>query len=435
MCLRRLLAYVLVICFAIGVLPGQNTVVSANKLSELEKEKTEIREKNKALDVEKKEKLQEIKVLEEQISDVEQEVRKLDVEIQEILQQIQNTEFDIQAKNEEITQLKESIKILEERIAERDKLLKERARAIQATGGALSYLDVLLGASSFTDFISRATSVTTIIAADKNILEEHQRDHKELQKNKQALEEQLEELEALKQQQEQQKNAFEAKKAEQEKLLAKLEEEVHQHEQYVMSLEEEQQVLANQEAMIQKAIELEKKRLEEERRKEEERRRAEEQRKKAEQVKQNPGNSGGSPPVSNLPSKTGMIRPTSGPVTSEFGWRWGRMHYGIDLGVPVGTPVYAVADGVVTNSYYSSSYGNVVFVYHPNVNGKAYETVYAHLSSRSVSVGDVVKQGQVVGLSGNTGDSTGPHLHFEVHLGRWNGEKTSAINPRSVINF
>src|SRR5690606_7599648 len=138
----------------------------------------------------------------------------------------------------------------------------------------LSYLDVLLGASSFTDFISRATSVTTIIEADKNILEEHQRDHKELQKNKQALEEQLEELEALKQQQEQQKNAFEAKKAEQEKLLAKLEEEVHQHEQYVMSLEEEQQVLANQEAMIQKAIELEKKRLEEERRKEEERRRA-----------------------------------------------------------------------------------------------------------------------------------------------------------------
>ena len=410
--LRRLLAYVLVICFAISVLPGQSAVVSANKLSELEKEKTEIREKNKALDVEKKEKQEQIKVLEEQISDVEQEVRKLDVEIQGILQQIQNTEFDIQAKNEEITQLKESIKILEERIAERDKLLKERARTIQATGGVLSYLDVLLGASSFTDFISRATAVTTIIAADKNILEEHQRDHKELQENKQALEEQLEELEALKQQQEQQKNAFEAKKAEQEKLLVELEEEVHQHEQYVMSLEEEQALLKAQEAAIQKAIELEKKRIEEEKRR----------------------NS-----ADFSPSKYGFIRPTTGIVTSEFGSRSGGFHYGIDIYNDEGTPIFAVADGVVTRSYRSSSYGEVVFITH-HLNGETFQTVYAHMqsNSRTVSEGDVVKKGQIIGKMGNTGyvkGKTGIHLHFEIHKGLWNINKTNAENPRKYINF
>ena len=111
------------------------------------------------------------------------------------------------------------------------------------------------------------------------------------------------------------------------------------------------------------------------------------------------------------------------------------MHAGIDIGTPIGTPVYAVADGVVTNSFYSSSYGNVVFIYHPNVNGKAYETVYAHLDSRAVSTGEVVKKGQYIGASGNTGRSTGPHLHFEVHLGRWNAAKSNAINPRSMINF
>ncbi|MRB78846.1 peptidoglycan DD-metalloendopeptidase family protein, partial [Bacillus thuringiensis] len=100
--------------------------------------------------------------------------------------------------------------------------------------------------------------------------------------------------------------------------------------------------------------------------------------------------------------------------SSGFGKRDGQMHYGLDIAASGNVPVVAAADGIATRSYYSASYGNVVFISH-NINGQTYTTVYAHLNSRSVSVGQSVKQGQQIGIMGNTGQSEGQHLHFEIH--------------------
>ncbi len=121
---------------------------------------------------------------------------------------------------------------------------------------------------------------------------------------------------------------------------------------------------------------------------------------------QNGSDAGGSGPHS------GLIWPVSGPITSGFGMRWGRMHEGIDIAVPSGTPVHAAASGTVIYAAWMTGYGNLVVLDH----GNRLATAYAHNSSLLVSVGQHVPQGQTISLSGSTGHSTGPHVHFEVRV-------------------
>jgi murein DD-endopeptidase MepM/ murein hydrolase activator NlpD len=108
----------------------------------------------------------------------------------------------------------------------------------------------------------------------------------------------------------------------------------------------------------------------------------------------------------------GYIWPAQGVLTSGYGWRWGRMHNGIDIGAPTGTPIVAAAPGVVTYARWNSGgYGNLVEVTHPD--GSL--TLYAHNNRIVVEEGDRVEQGQHIADMGSTGFSTGPHLHFELH--------------------
>lgn len=132
------------------------------------------------------------------------------------------------------------------------------------------------------------------------------------------------------------------------------------------------------------------------------------------------------PPLPNfdrfLPSlTTNFIWPARGVLTSGFGPRWGRMHRGIDIAAPVGTPIYAAAAGVVTYSQWNDGgYGNLVEIRHAD----GTLTLYAHNHRNLVRVGQYVEQGQQIAEMGSTGRSTGPHLHFEIHLpGR------GAVNP------
>ena len=112
------------------------------------------------------------------------------------------------------------------------------------------------------------------------------------------------------------------------------------------------------------------------------------------------------------PSAAGFIWPVHGVLTSGYGWRWGRMHEGIDLAVPMGTPVVAAATGTVIVAGWLGGYGNLVVVDH----GNGFATAYGHNTSVTVGVGQSVAQGQLVAYSGNTGHSTGPHVHFEVRI-------------------
>ncbi|HEY0416476.1 MAG TPA: peptidoglycan DD-metalloendopeptidase family protein [Gaiellaceae bacterium] len=120
------------------------------------------------------------------------------------------------------------------------------------------------------------------------------------------------------------------------------------------------------------------------------------------------------------PSNAGLIWPVSGPVTSPFGWRWGRMHQGIDIGVGYGTPIHAAAGGVVIYCGWEEGYGNFVVIDH----GGNLATAYGHQSAIAVSCGQQVSQGYVIGYVGCTGHCFGPHLHFEVRV---NGEPVDPL--------
>ena len=125
-------------------------------------------------------------------------------------------------------------------------------------------------------------------------------------------------------------------------------------------------------------------------------------------------------------------------VSSEYGWRKNpvsgvnRLHAGIDLAAPGGTPIYAAASGYVQVAGWSSGgYGNYVIIYHGKMSdGVAYSTLYGHMRSVATSAGKYVKQGEIIGYVGSTGNSTGNHLHLEVWRG---GSKANAVNPRGYI--
>jgi len=121
----------------------------------------------------------------------------------------------------------------------------------------------------------------------------------------------------------------------------------------------------------------------------------------------------------NLPAGT-WVRPAQGTVSSEYGPRWGHEHEGVDIAAGSGSPVRAATDGVVKKASWYGGYGNAVIIDH----GGGVQTLYGHNSSLSVQPGDRVRAGQVIAKVGSTGDSTGPHLHFEVQV------DGKAINPR-----
>ncbi|MFL6010738.1 MAG: murein hydrolase activator EnvC family protein [Gaiellaceae bacterium] len=112
------------------------------------------------------------------------------------------------------------------------------------------------------------------------------------------------------------------------------------------------------------------------------------------------------------PSAAGLVWPVSGPVVSPFGYRWGRLHAGIDIAAGYGTPIHAAAAGTVVLAAWTDGYGNYTCIDH----GGGLATCYAHQSSYAVGQGAQVGQGQVIGYVGCTGHCFGPHLHFEVRI-------------------
>ena len=129
-------------------------------------------------------------------------------------------------------------------------------------------------------------------------------------------------------------------------------------------------------------------------------------------------------------------KPVEGKVTSDFGYRTSPVagattnHSGIDIGVPIGTPIKAIANGIVIAANGGMrGYGNGVFIDHGIINGKRIVSEYGHLSKFEVKAGDKVKQGQIIAKSGNTGISSGPHLHITIR------ENNVPVNPRKYINF
>ena len=123
------------------------------------------------------------------------------------------------------------------------------------------------------------------------------------------------------------------------------------------------------------------------------------------------------------PKWVNPMRPGTYRISSCFCPRWGSFHYGEDMAAPWGTPFYAAGDGIVIHAGPLSGYGNAIMIQH----GNGDVTVYGHEEKVLVTVGERVKAGQLIGLVGSLGQSTGPHLHFEVRVGGENGEKVDPV--------
>lgn len=397
----------------------------AASLSELKNQQSEIEQQKKDLNSQIDEKSSKIDSIETKQDKLLAQIEKLSKEITKTTTGINAVNKDIEVANAEIKVLKEEIAQLQENIAQRDALLEERARAIQESG-TISYLDVLLGANSFVDFIDRFSAVSTLMDADRQIMRDQKQDKESLEEQKLVLENTKKQLEDKQAELQRLKNSLNAQKGEKNKLIDEMEAEQKKIASEKKLLQEEYSEYIKVGKELASKIEAEQKRQAEAARK------LEEQRKRQ-------SSSSSSVNMSALPvSNSGFMKPTNGALTSPYGWRnlgaGPEFHYGIDLANGTGTPIVAAADGVVTYAAPLSSYGNVIMMTH-SINGQIYSTVYAHLNSYNVSVGSVVSQGQQIGQMGSTGRSTGPHLHFEIHIGNWNGNYTGAQNPLRYISL
>lgn len=370
-----------------------------------------IKEEQKDVSGEKNEATEQLNQLKASQQSIEKQIEQLDTKIEKTMDNVRSKEDDVKKTETEVDKLKKEITILEEKIQERDVVIKNRLVALQENGGSVSFMSVILGAKSIGDFLSRMSSVNTLVKADQDIMNRQQADQNQLKGSKKKVERNLEKIKVDLKQLKNLQSTLESQQAEKDVALNKLKKQSRVVQEKIMSLEEQESILAAQKRAAERELAAW----------------------KAQQAA-----AGGSSKPGAYPSVTSgdFMRPAVGPVTSEFGARWGTTHFGIDIGSGGSTsvPIVAAADGTVISSYRSTSYGNVVFVSH-NIRGRVYTTVYAHMQNRGVSEGQQVSKGQFLGYMGSTGYSTGIHLHFEVHEGLWNDSKSNAVNPRKYVNF
>ncbi len=323
------------------------------------------------------------------------------------LQSIQTKQAEI---NAQIAQTQNEIVKMEAYLKTRQDVLNRRVRAIYMHG-QLNYLEVILGANSFSDFANRVELLKRVIRSDYNLILEIQKQKAAIEAKKAQLEEDKRQLDALAAEAEKTRQEIAKKKAEQQTVLdaaksnkaaaAQMEQDLNAQLASVRNLI--QQRLAAAEAARQAA--------------------------QQQAASDDEGGGGGGSDDNYVQGTGAMGWPCSGPITSPFGYRTHPIfgttifHAGIDIGVDYGTPIHAADSGVVVYSGWISGYGNAVIIDH----GGGISTLYGHNQSLAVSEGQSVSKGSVIAYAGSTGNSTGPHCHFEVDV---NG---SPVNPMGYL--
>ena len=305
--------------------------------------------------------------------------------------EIDNINAQISWYDGEISKKEEERKEAEAREAEQYELFCQRVRAMEEEG-SVSYWSILFNADSFSDLMDRIADVDAVMAYDNAVMDQLIATREELERLQAELESARAEEQAAKEQQEAKKKEQQAKVAEAQKLLDQINANI---DEVNRQLDAEDAAAADIQAQITKK----QKQLEEQR--------------KQQNITLPPTGSS-----YNWPLPAGNLR-----LTSAFGYRIHPIsgkphsHTGIDIAAAGGTPIYAAKGGQVITSAYHWSYGNYVVLDH----GGGNTTLYAHMSRRAVSEGQMVTQGQTIGYVGNTGNSKGNHLHLEVRVG---GQRT-----------
>lgn len=315
---------------------------------------------------------------EEQIGSVSELLRQIQSELDVALNELHAIEVQQSQVNAQIQQTEVELTAAQKRLDERERILNKRLRDVYMHG-KLNYLEVILGAKNFTDFANRLEFLKRIVSADLNLITEIRAERELILQKKQQLEVQRQQLAKLQAEAEAKKTVVENKKQDQLIVLARLQDEKALAEASYAELQATSQDI---EARIR--------------------------------ARQQQGASTGQ-----VVHGSGVfIWPTSGPITSPFGYRihpiFGTQiyHSGIDIGVDTGTPIMAADSGVVVEADWLGGYGYAVVIDH----GNGLSTLYGHNSELAVSPGQSVQQGQVIAYAGSTGYSTGPHCHFEVRV-------------------
>lgn len=293
-----------------------------------------------------------------QVMDAENELDSLKAELSEL-------ESSIETKESEITEKQAEIK-------RKEKLLQERIVALYEAGD-FTYLDVLLGSDSLLDFLSKYEIVQQIVDADTALITDLDNDKKSLENEKAELETSKAKVKELKDQQEIKSNELKILKKNKQSEVDKLsdEEKSKQSEidKYNTAMEEVNRQLSEIGKDAQERLDRD-----------------------------------------GVKFDGSFIWPCNNKyVTSRMKWRWGRWHKGIDIGARYEN-VYASASGYAYNETNPGGYGTYIMIFH----GDGYATLYGHLNSSHIRNGQYVSQGQVIATSGNSGGSTGAHLHFEI---------------------
>ncbi len=314
----------------------------------------------------------------QKINTVQNSIKTLEGEITQLNTEIDNTEIAIDEKTKELAEA-------EEKIGEKNELLNERLRVMYKTG-TIGYVEVLFGAEDFTDLLSRIDMIQMIVVHDQNLISFLKEQRDIVATKKLELEEIQEQLLAL----------IDTKMKKQDELTVALnnliayKQDLKNDESAMIELEKATQNDADKITDLIKNLKL-----------------------AATYV-------GGEMmwPVPGKYSISSYFGNRLHPISKEY-----TMHTGIDIESPRKTPFVAAQTGTVVFANWFAGYGKAIIIDH----GGGYTTLYGHLDVISVNVGDVVKKGEVIGQTGNTGYSTGPHLHFEV---RMNGEY---VDPMTYV--
>lgn len=324
----------------------------------------------------------------EQLRQIEEQLRQATAELGTIKEQRVAVENDITLNERQLAEA-------QKRLEGRESVFYKRVRDIYING-RLSYLDVVIGSKDFSDFANRLEVLKRIIDSDITLINEIKKERADIEAHKQKLEADRAKLVELEKSALAKQAEIEQKKAERNVVLQKAQ---NDRATAMQAIEELNASSAQVSAML----------------KERQAARAAAAAAAA-AAAQSYGGQGAS---DNWVQGTGQLGwPVSGEITSPYGYRvhpiWGTTiyHSGIDIGVDEGTPVHAADGGVVVWSGWMGGYGYAVVIDH----GNGLSTLYGHNSELAVDEGQSVAKGQVISYAGSTGNSTGPHVHFEVRV-------------------
>lgn len=307
----------------------------------------------------------------------------LDDQIANTAAKISNTESQISDYNTLITQAEAELADAQQREEAQYELFCKRVREMEEQG-TVSYWSVLFKAASFSDLLGRLDIVNEIMDYDRQVIQDLQALQAEIEEKKTGLEASKADLVSVKAELETQKKQLSAQREEANKLVKEIDDNAAEYQATLDELEADEARIRRQAQQLQKQLE--------------------------EQMKAQGKNYNTNPGGYIWPVDSRYITSTVGGRTSPGGIG-STNHKGTDIArVGYTSPVYAAKAGTVIVAKRSSSYGNYVVISH----GTGNTTLYAHMSSIKVSVGTYVQQGQTIGITGSTGHSTGPHLHFEV---------------------